>query len=98
MDPIKGFSNNQILPSFDPGKKNVNGENNFQSTLNSLISQVDSQLKDASQRAEDFAVGKKTNLHEVMIASEKADLSFQFLLQIRNKLLEAYQEIMRMNF
>ena len=97
MDPIKGFSNNQ-LPSFDPGKKSVGGENNFQSTLKTLISQVDTQLKDANQRAEDFAVGKKQNLHDVMIASEKADLSFQFLLQIRNKLLEAYQEIMRMNF
>lgn len=98
MDPIKGFPNNQILPSFDQGKKDIHDDSNFHSTLKTLISQVDTQLKDANQMAEGFAVGKNQNLHEVMIASEKADLSFQFLLQIRNKLLEAYQEIMRMNF
>jgi flagellar hook-basal body complex protein FliE len=98
MNPIKGFPHNQFLPSIDQGKKDINDDNNFHNTLKTLISQVDAQLKDANQIAEEFAVGKNQNLHEVMIASEKADLSFQFLLQIRNKLLEAYHEIMRMNF
>jgi flagellar hook-basal body complex protein FliE len=47
---------------------------------------------------EDFAIGKNNNIHEVMIAAEKAGLSLKFLMQIRNKLLDAYQEIMRMSF
>ena len=59
---------------------------------------MDREIKETDRKMEDFAVGKQYNLHEIMIASEKADLSFRFLLQIRNKLLEAYQEIMRMNF
>ena len=46
----------------------------------------------------EFAVGKRQDLHEIMIASEKANLSFKFLLEIRNKLLDAYREVMRMSF
>jgi flagellar hook-basal body complex protein FliE len=42
-------------------------------------------------------MGLNDNLHQVMIASEKADIALQFTVQIRNKILEAYQEIMRMN-
>jgi flagellar hook-basal body complex protein FliE len=57
---------------------------------------VDGALKEADQSVRDLAVGKRHDLHEIMIATEKADVSFKFLMQIRNKLLEAYQEIMRM--
>ncbi|MBW1765076.1 MAG: flagellar hook-basal body complex protein FliE [Deltaproteobacteria bacterium] len=96
MDPIKGISINHINPIAGPGKKRATG--GFQGTLNSLISQVDRQIKEADQKAEEFAVGKRHDLHEIMIATEKSELSFKFLLQIRNKLLEAYQEIMRMHF
>lgn len=48
----------------------------------------------ASMKA--LAVGDEKNLHETMLAIEKADLSFRLLLQVRNKLLGAYQEIMRL--
>jgi flagellar hook-basal body complex protein FliE len=43
-----------------------------------------------------LATGQAENLHKVMIDAEKADIALQFTLQVRNKLLEAYQEIMRM--
>ncbi len=43
-----------------------------------------------------LATGQVENLHKVMIDAEKADIALQFTLQVRNKLLEAYQEIMRM--
>lgn len=43
-----------------------------------------------------LAVGDEKNVHETMLAIEKADLSFRLLLQVRNKLLGAYQEIMRL--
>jgi flagellar hook-basal body complex protein FliE len=72
--------------------------NSFQDTLAGLVSDVNKQLNESDQITEDFATGKNNNIHEVMIAAEKAGISLKFLLQIRNKLLEAYQEIMRMNF
>ena len=79
------------------GKKTAGGRS-FADTLKSFYSQVNDQISDADQKAEEFAVGKRHGLHEIMIATEKADISFRLLLQIRNKLLEGYQEIMRMQF
>jgi flagellar hook-basal body complex protein FliE len=70
----------------------------FKDTLNSLISQVNTQMQEADQLTSDFALGKSESLHEVMIATEKSSISLSFLLQIRTKLLDAYQEIMRINF
>ena len=43
-----------------------------------------------------LASGENKNLHEVMISMEKASISFQFMSSVRNKALEAYQEVMRM--
>lgn len=96
MDPIKSISSGiSVNPVSNSNKA---PETTFQDTFKSLLSQVEGQLEEADQMAENFAVGKGESLHETIIAAEKADLSFRFLLQIRNKLLEAYQEIMRMNF
>ena len=97
MDPIKSISDNSINP-ISSSNKVPSGEVTFQDTFKSLVSQVEGQLEEAGQMAENFAVGKDQSLHETMIAAEKAGLSFRLLLQIRNKLLEAYQEIMRMTF
>jgi flagellar hook-basal body complex protein FliE len=97
MDPIGHLNGNPLSIAY--GNKNEKIKNQgFDDTLRSLISRVDSQLKEAGQKTEDFATGKSQNLHEVIIASEKAGLSLKFLIQIRNKLLEAYQEIIRMHF
>ena len=97
MDSIKGVSNN-VFEVSGPVKGNNSQGNGFKDTLNSIISQVDTQIKESDQKTEDFALGKNFNLHEVMIAAEKADLSFRFLSQIRNKLMDAYNELTRLSF
>jgi flagellar hook-basal body complex protein FliE len=50
----------------------------------------------ADQAVMDLATGKTENIHEVMLAVTKADLTFRTVLQVRNRLTEAYQEITRM--
>lgn len=61
-----------------------------------LVNKVnDLQLK-ADSEIQKLATGEAKNLHEVMLAVEKSGISFQFLTQVRNKAIEAYQEIMRM--
>ncbi|MGD9156987.1 MAG: flagellar hook-basal body complex protein FliE [Desulfobacteraceae bacterium] len=79
-------------------KTEKNNGGSFQNTLAELVSNVNNQINESDRLTEDFAIGKNNNIHEVMIAAEKAGLSMKFLMQIRNKLLDAYQEIMRMNF
>ncbi len=68
----------------------------FTDFLNNAISDVNKLQLESEQLNEAFAMGMNDNIHQVMIAAEKADIALQFTMQIRNKILDAYQEIMRM--
>lgn len=68
----------------------------FGQALEESLREVDNKLKSASLTQQDVAAGGETSLHEAMVAGQKANLSMRFVLQIRNKAMEAYQEIMRM--
>lgn len=61
-----------------------------------LVSKVNDIQVQSDKSVQGLASGENKNLHEVMIAVEKASISFQFMAQVRNKALEAYQEVMRM--
>lgn len=61
-----------------------------------LVGKVNDMQVQSDQAIQRLATGENRNLHETMIAVEKASISFQFMSQVRNKALEAYQEIMRM--
>lgn len=60
------------------------------------LKQVNQLQLDADKLTKEAAVGGDVDLHDVMIAGEKAGVAMQLTLQIRNKLVEAYQEVMRM--
>jgi flagellar hook-basal body complex protein FliE len=68
----------------------------FADYLKQALGSTNSLLTEADYLADQFASGKIDNIHQVMIAAEKADVALQFTLQIRNKILDAYNEIMRM--
>lgn len=57
---------------------------------------VNTSLVNADHEVRKLAAGEVTSLHEVMIRMEETKLSFQLLAQVRNRLLDAYQEVMRM--
>lgn len=73
-----------------------NGKPGFSQLLQGALDQVNRLQHEADAAARDFAVGDAQNIHEIMIAMEKADISLRLLTQIRNKAIESYQEIMRM--
>ncbi|MGI6778752.1 MAG: flagellar hook-basal body complex protein FliE [Acetivibrionales bacterium] len=68
----------------------------FADYLNNALDSTNKLLNEASKLSEDFAAGRTDNIHQVLIASEKANIALQFTLQIRNKIMDAYSEIMRM--
>ncbi|HYE84027.1 MAG TPA: flagellar hook-basal body complex protein FliE [Clostridia bacterium] len=68
----------------------------FSDFLNNAISDVNKLQLESERLNEAFAAGLNDNIHQVTIAAEKADIALQFTVQLRNKILEAYQEIMRM--
>lgn len=68
----------------------------FSRFLKESINQVNQLQQEASRSAESLATGNGENIHETMIALEKAELSFKLMMQVRNKIVKAYEEVMRM--
>ncbi len=68
----------------------------FVDTLKQMIQEVNQLNRESRQKQEAFIKGEPVEIHDVMIAAEKAKTSFQLLLEIRNKFLDFYREIIRM--
>lgn len=68
----------------------------FADTLNEAVNQVNTLQKVADKKMEDLATGKAKSIPDVMIATEKADVALKLMVQVRNKIIDAYQEIMKM--
>ncbi len=70
----------------------------FLETLQDAISNVEDLQAHADQQVTALLKGDGQDVHSAMIAVERADLSFQLMMQVRNKIVNAYQEIARMQF
>ncbi|MGB9791396.1 MAG: flagellar hook-basal body complex protein FliE [Thermacetogeniaceae bacterium] len=68
----------------------------FVEFLKQAFNEVNDLQRDAEKKVEEIALGKASSFHDVVIAMEKASLALEFFTQIQNKLVEAYQEIMRL--
>lgn len=77
-------------------KKLNEANSSFGETLSKAITDVNALQAEAGKQVERMVTGEAVDLHEVMIAVEKAKTSFDLLMEIRNKTVEAYREIMRM--
>ncbi|MRR34412.1 flagellar hook-basal body complex protein FliE [bacterium] len=78
------------------GTKPSGAAEGFTTVLGDMVKQVNNLQNQADTAVQKLATGESKGLHEVMIAMEKSSISFQFLSQVRNKAVEAYHEIMRM--
>lgn len=72
------------------------GEKSFSDMVQNAINSVDQAQKTADQNVENIVTGKSDNIHEAMISMEKAQLSFQLMMEVRNKAIETYKELSRM--
>lgn len=75
---------------------NPAGNVDFADTLKQAIDKVNTLQKASDKGMQDLATGKTDNVAEVMIAAEKADIALRVMVQVRNKVIDAYNEIMRM--
>ncbi len=89
IDAIGSFA-----PLVGPEKSEV--KEGFKDLLLDFVADVNSDLTQASQAQESLLKGKVDNMVELMTTIEKADISLRFATELRNKAIEAYQEIMRM--
>jgi flagellar hook-basal body complex protein FliE len=72
------------------------GDVSFADTLKNAISQVNEIQQVSNKKMQDLSVGKTDNVADVMITAEKADIALRVMVQVRNKVIDAYNEIMRM--
>jgi flagellar hook-basal body complex protein FliE len=78
------------------GSAGASGGKAFQSVLSEAIQKVESFQQNADASLNRFLSGEGEDLHKVALATQQADLSFQLFTQMRNKIVSAYQEVMRM--
>ncbi len=68
----------------------------FAETLQEAVSNVNEMQLKAEKGAQDLATGRTDNVADVMIMTEKADIALKLMMQVRNKIIDAYQEVMKM--
>lgn len=68
----------------------------FSQVFDQLVSSVDAKQNEAQSLTRDVLLGKSDQLHQSMIAMQEASVAFQLMVEVRNKVVESYQELMRM--
>ena len=84
----------RMMPTANVPQQPASGGSSFGKLLTEAIQQVND-VETTSQGELQKYLSNESDLHSVMIALEKADLSFQMMMQVRNKIVQAYQEVMR---
>ena len=86
------------LPTRPSTPSNAETEAGFGDTLKDAISQVNELSNKSDQSIAQLVQGERQDVHNVMIAVEKADIAFQLMMQVRNKIVNAYQEVSKLQF
>ncbi|MEI6609974.1 MAG: flagellar hook-basal body complex protein FliE [Deltaproteobacteria bacterium] len=93
---IQGGLKPAVIEPKAPEVGNQVGSNAFGSVLKDAIMDISKLQTDADKAIANVQLQDAGSIHDAMIALEKAGISFQVMMQVRNKILDAYQEVMRM--
>lgn len=85
----KAMPKSDGIGSADPGKA-------FSDVLRDSVEKVNLYQSEADTAVKELVAGRNKNIHETMLTIERADTSLKLMMQVRNKILDAYKEIMRM--
>jgi flagellar hook-basal body complex protein FliE len=80
------------------GNAGASGQSSFLETLHGALDQVEQLHQDAQGKVAGMLDGSGDDVHSAMIAVEKAGLAFEMMVQVRNKIVQAYQTVSQMNF
>jgi flagellar hook-basal body complex protein FliE len=99
-NPIQALSSaQQLAQAAGSSTAGAAGDgSDFLQTLDGMLNQVGTMQTDAQQKVSDLLQSDGQDVHSAMIAVEKADLSFQLMMQVRNKIVQAYQTISQIPF
>ena len=94
--PVRAPDNSGIADSATLAPDSVKPAGSFGDLIGGLVRSVDDRTKIAEAETRKLMLGESDNLHRSMIAMQEAGLAFNLLVEVRNKLVESYQELMRM--
>jgi len=90
----------QVVPNFTSLVNKTEKDEkvtSFPEVFKEMVKNTNDLQAQAADIAEKFALGEVTDIHDVMIAAEEAGVALELVMEIRNKLVEAYQEMMRLS-
>lgn len=93
---VEGFNNSLYSAGSITRTQSEPTDGSFGNTIKQAVSEVNRLQEEADQLATKLVTGDAVEVHQAMIAMQKASTALQFTIQVRNKIIEAYQEIMRM--
>jgi len=91
LDQLRQMANDNTVKN----NKNKEPEISFKQTMKNYLEDANSLQVEADDKIKDLIAGKNVDPHEVMLAAEKAGISFSLVMEIRNKMLEAYRDVMK---
>jgi flagellar hook-basal body complex protein FliE len=92
---ITGLPDN-LKPAGQPTPAQPSGKPSFSQVIGKLVQDVDQLHKTAENTTEKMITGQLQDVHQVVVAMEEAQTSFRLLMEVRNKMIDAYREVMRM--
>lgn len=94
--PLATSQFQQVQPGATPGASAIGTTTSFGDMVSTGLGQVNQQLLASQVDLQQLAVGNVQNLHQIMIRLEESRLTFQLAMQVRSRVLEAYQDVMKM--
>ena len=97
LNPGGSSSTTKVLQEMEQNGLSTNDvKGTFAEMLTESVSKVNQYQKESDHAIQELVAGRSKNIHETMLAIERADMSMKMLMQVRNKVLDAYREIIRM--
>jgi len=96
ITPIEPLQPAQALSQIQPLKPAASGAGDFGQLVSNVLQDVNQSQNQAADAVAQLAAGQTDNVHQVMIALGKAEVSFNYMLEVRNRLLDAYKQVMQM--
>ena len=91
INNVAALIRDPVLPSANRARPGA-----FEAVLSDAIHRVEGFRANAHQQVDSFLAGENEDVHQVALATQRAELAFEMFLQVRNKVVQAYQEVMRM--
>lgn len=92
---ITGFNPEMLTPPGSKGMEGTDSREDFGNLLDRMVQEVNKMQQDGDRKISASLTGKE-DLHEAMLSLEKANIGLKLLLQVRNKIIQAYEELSRM--